>query len=79
MPEAEETTSFGHPTFRVGKKTFAVLDEYIGKHGWTSLRLDGTPLEWREVEELVRESYRLIMPKRQKRTLDVEPERTRRK
>ncbi len=108
MPEAEETTSFGHPTFRVGKKTFAVLDEYkgehaicfkatladqalltldpqfyvapyIGKHGWTSLRLDGTPPEWREVEELVHESYRLVMPKRLQRALDVEPERTRRK
>ena len=108
LPEAEETTSFGHPTFRVGKKTFAVLDEYkgehaicfkatlaeqalltldpqfyvapyIGKHGWTSLRLDGTPLEWREVEELVHESYRLVMPKRLQRVLDVEPERTRRK
>ena len=52
---------------------------YIGKHGWTSLRLDGTPLEWREVEELVRESYRLVMPKRQKRALEVEPDRTRRK
>ncbi len=93
LPEAEETTSFGHPTFRVGKKTFAVLDEYkgehaicfkatfddqalltldpqfyvapyIGKHGWTSLRLDGTALEWRGVEELVRESYRLVAPKR---------------
>jgi predicted DNA-binding protein (MmcQ/YjbR family) len=27
---AEETESFGHPAFRVGKKTFAVLDEYRG-------------------------------------------------
>ena len=44
-----------------------------------SLRLDGTPLEWREVEELVRESNRLVMPKRLQRALDVEPERTRRK
>ncbi len=51
----------------------------IGKHGWTSLRLDGAPLEWREVEELVQESYRLVMPKRLQRALHAEPERTRRK
>ena len=31
LPEAEETTSFGHPTFKVGKKTCAVLEEYKGK------------------------------------------------
>lgn len=30
LPGAEESTSFGHPAFRVGKKTFAVLDEYHG-------------------------------------------------
>ncbi|HKA89845.1 MAG TPA: MmcQ/YjbR family DNA-binding protein [Haliangiales bacterium] len=30
LPGAEETTSFGHPAFRVGKKTFAVLDAYRG-------------------------------------------------
>jgi len=30
LPGAEESTSFGHPAFRVGKKTFAVLDEYKG-------------------------------------------------
>ena len=31
LPEAEETTSFGHPTFKVGRKTFAVLEEYKGE------------------------------------------------
>ena len=31
LPEAEETTSFGHPTFKVGKKTFAVLEKYKGE------------------------------------------------
>ena len=30
LPGAEETKSFRHPAFRVGKKTFAVLDEYRG-------------------------------------------------
>jgi predicted DNA-binding protein (MmcQ/YjbR family) len=31
LPEAEETTSFGHPTFEVKNKTFAVLEEYQGE------------------------------------------------
>jgi predicted DNA-binding protein (MmcQ/YjbR family) len=30
LPEAVETVSFGHPTFRAGKKTFAVVEEYKG-------------------------------------------------
>jgi predicted DNA-binding protein (MmcQ/YjbR family) len=33
LPDAEETVSFGHPTFRVRKKTFAVLEEYKGELG----------------------------------------------
>lgn len=28
LPEAEETTTFGNPTWKVGKKTFAVVEEY---------------------------------------------------
>jgi predicted DNA-binding protein (MmcQ/YjbR family) len=85
---AEETETFGHPTFRVSGKTFCVLDEYkggkaiavktglalqdmflkderfyrtpyIGKHGWVSLRIVGR-LDWREVEDLVKGSYRLM-------------------
>ena len=110
LPEAEETTSFGHPTFKVGKKTFAVLEEYkgelaicfkatmsdqslltldpqfyvapyIGKHGWTSMR-SGGPLDWEAIEDFVRESYRLVAPKRLVRALDEEEapaKRTRRK
>jgi len=30
LPGAHETVTFGHPTFRVGTKTFAVLEEYRG-------------------------------------------------
>ncbi len=30
LPETSETVSWGHPTFRAGKKTFAVLEEYGG-------------------------------------------------
>lgn len=101
LPEAYETTSFGHPTFRcgpAGKKTFAVFENYrgedticvkatledqallvldprffvapyIGKHGWTSMRTAGT-IDWREVEDLVRESYRLVAPKALLSSLD---------
>lgn len=30
LPAAEELRSWGHPTFRVAKKTFCVLEEYKG-------------------------------------------------
>jgi len=30
LPESAETVSFGHPTFRVRGKTFAVLETYKG-------------------------------------------------
>jgi predicted DNA-binding protein (MmcQ/YjbR family) len=104
LPEAYETTSFGHPTFRAGrtgKKTFAVFENYrgedsicvkatledqallvldprffvapyIGKHGWTSMRtaIKGVSIDWSEVEDLVRESYRLVASKSMLAKLD---------
>jgi len=30
LPEATEGLSWGHPTFKAGKRAFAVLDEYSG-------------------------------------------------
>ncbi|SRR5713101_3834396 len=33
LPGATETVTFGHPTFQVKKKTFAVLEEYKGELG----------------------------------------------
>jgi predicted DNA-binding protein (MmcQ/YjbR family) len=33
LPGAEETVSFGHPTFRVRKRTFAVMETYKGELG----------------------------------------------
>ena len=30
LPEAQETRSCGHPTFKAGKKTFAVLERFNG-------------------------------------------------
>jgi predicted DNA-binding protein (MmcQ/YjbR family) len=33
LPEAVETVSFGHPTFKVGDRIFSVLEEYKGELG----------------------------------------------
>ena len=33
LPNATETVTFGHPTFQVRRKTFAVLEEYKGELG----------------------------------------------
>lgn len=33
LPQAAETVTFGHPTFQVAGKTFAVLEEYKGELG----------------------------------------------
>ena len=30
LPETTETAGWGHPTFKAGKKTFAVVDHYQG-------------------------------------------------
>ncbi len=113
LPEAFETTSFGHPTFRAGrsaKKTFAVFENYrgedticvkatledqallvldphffvapyIGKHGWTSMRtaVKGVSIDWTEVEDLVRESYRLVAPKSMLEKIGPQPQSKKRK
>jgi hypothetical protein len=36
---------------------------YVGGKGWVGARLD-VEQDWAEIEELVRESYRLVAPKR---------------
>ena len=33
LPDVTETVSFGHPTFQVGGKTFAVFEQYKGELG----------------------------------------------
>src|SRR5437763_454768 len=40
------------------------LPAYIGSRGWIALRLDRGEIDWDEVTELVRGSYRMIAPKR---------------
>jgi predicted DNA-binding protein (MmcQ/YjbR family) len=37
------------------------ITPYSGKHGWTSLRLEGK-LDWREIRDLVQSAYRLVAP-----------------
>ena len=39
------------------------MPAYIGSRGWVALRLDTGKVDWEEVEELVRGSYRLTAPK----------------
>jgi hypothetical protein len=36
---------------------------YVGKSGWVGVWLDGV-VEWEDVAEFIRDSYRLIAPKR---------------
>jgi len=45
------------------------VPSYLGAKGWVGLWLDGE-VDWDEVEELVRDSYRLVAPKRLAASLD---------
>ncbi len=47
------------------------LPRYVARHGWVTYYLDlpDRPVDWAEVTELVRESYRLQAPKRLTRLL----------
>lgn len=44
---------------------------YVGSKGWIGMRLDDDP-DWQEVASIVRESYRLIAPRRLARLLDTQ-------
>ena len=39
------------------------MPAYVGPRGWVGLRLDGKRIDWHEVEELARGSYRLVAGK----------------
>jgi len=39
------------------------VPSYVGPKGWVALRLDTGPVDWDEVAELVRGSYRMVAPK----------------
>ena len=47
------------------------LPAYIGSRGWIGLRLDRDAVDWREVSDLVEQSYRLAAPKTLVRILDA--------
>lgn len=97
LPEVTEKIAWGEPTFRVGGKLFAQVDDhhhgadhlavwlamplgaqeglvyadarqffippYVGRRGWIGVRLDRRP-NWTSIEDLVRDAYRCIAPKR---------------
>ena len=42
---------------------------YVGHHGWVGIWLDGE-LDWEEIADLVRESYRMTAPKRLSASMD---------
>lgn len=58
--------------FKVGKKDMSLFLEdsrfsktpYIGNHGWVSLDLYAGKLNWEEIEELMKLSYRNNAPKK---------------
>lgn len=39
------------------------LPAYIGCRGWFGMRLDGGSVNWKEVRNIVEQSYRLVAPK----------------
>ena len=47
------------------------LPKYVARHGWVTYYLDlpDRPVDWAEVNELLRDSYRLQAPKRLTRLL----------
>jgi predicted DNA-binding protein (MmcQ/YjbR family) len=54
---ASETTSFGHPTWKVKKKSFYVTP-YLGQKGWVSFKLQGR-IPWTRLRALLREAHLL--------------------
>jgi hypothetical protein len=40
------------------------MPSYIGSRGWVALRLDIPGVDWGEVAELIRGSYRLVAPQK---------------
>ncbi|GAA0422033.1 phosphoribosylglycinamide formyltransferase [Acrocarpospora corrugata] len=48
------------------------VPRYVGTKGWVGVRLD-VEMDWDEIDELIRDSYRLIAPKRLAALVDREP------
>jgi predicted DNA-binding protein (MmcQ/YjbR family) len=93
LPGVTETVTFGHPTWRAGKKTFAVYEQYrgewaiafkasrarqkelvldprfyvtpyVGRQGWTSLRVPDARVRWTEARGLLLEAWHLVAPEK---------------
>jgi predicted DNA-binding protein (MmcQ/YjbR family) len=98
LPEASEVSSWGHPNFRAGKKTFATVEWFKGRPSfafkvgapdvarlqrqrantfttpygrgeWISIWIDRR-VNWRLIETLAEQSYRLVALKRMTAVLD---------
>jgi predicted DNA-binding protein (MmcQ/YjbR family) len=91
LPETSETTSWNHPNFKAGKKTFVAFERVKGRASiafrlepgdvkrllqrkqffetpygrglWASLWAEGA-IDWRQVQDLVERSYRVVALKR---------------
>lgn len=46
---------------------------YVGPSGWVALDLEAAPIDWDEVDGILRDSYRIQAPKTLARTLDAPP------
>lgn len=55
-PEDQEALVAADPAITVAA--------YVGRFGWVSVALDGDDVDWAQVEDLTRDSYRLVAPKR---------------
>jgi predicted DNA-binding protein (MmcQ/YjbR family) len=51
------------PRLVTGEPERFFVPPYVGHKGWIGIYLDGRALDWNRVEELVKDSYRLIAPK----------------
>jgi hypothetical protein len=67
LPEAHEVEAWGEPTFRVRNKLFAMYAAANNHHGGgrpAAPKRFFVPVNWSELADLLRDSYRLVAPKR---------------
>ena len=48
------------------------VPKYVGHRGWIGVRLD-VDLDWDEIDEILRDAYRLVAPKTLAKRLDASP------
>lgn len=98
FPETTETSSWSHPNFRAGRKTFCTFEIVSGRPSiafrltpvavpaalrrkdffatpygrglWASVWMDGA-IDWKLIESLLEQSYRLVASKRLLTALDI--------